>query len=237
MRQKSLIEHLHRPLILTIAPATSPTLLPRDLHSICICICIPHSICTLWGKKVLLSTNTCPLYWPLLLRHRPPCDLDTCTVFVFQFVFVIVFVLIFVLVPLYHKHCLPHYTSNLKFVPPSLEYVKPEPYQRQIWALHSSATFIHPPPGPILVHGLTEAFLPGQPRGVEQSARVRDGVVTWGYAGYVWPHTPPYIPPTPTTTYPTPLTMDTFCSICYCPFEPRKAFICQIYRLFSDNES
>ena len=38
---------------------------------------------------------------------------------------------------------------------------------------------LYPPsPGPILVHGLTEAFLPGQPRGVEQSARVRDGVVT-----------------------------------------------------------
>ena len=45
-----------------------------------------------------------------------------------------------------------------------------------------------------------ELFTGRQPRGVEQSGEVRDGPVTWAYAGYVWPHTTPYIP---TTHYPT----------------------------------
>ena len=76
--------------------------------------------------------------------------------------------------------------------------------QWQIWAVVHSSSFTSGPLWPHSARWIDRGLFTRQPRGVEQSGAVRDGVVTWGYAGYVWPHTPPYIPPTNPPYIPTP---------------------------------
>ena len=76
--------------------------------------------------------------------------------------------------------------------------------QWQIWAVVHSSSFTSGPLWPHSARWIDRGLFTRQPRGVEQSGAVRDGVVTWGYAGYVWPHTPPYIPPTNSPYIPTP---------------------------------